>query len=207
MIFLRLDAINGLLHVGVEILNAEAYPVESEPAQEPHVGRRDGARIDLDGVFAAVVVAQSKLTPGGIHEPAHLLAGQERRRPAAPVQLLDDAIRIEQLSLQRELLLQGRQVRDGTGSIGGDDLVAGAVVTDRAAEGDVKVERQRPGRKVLVACRGRRAIVGFAEAGVERRRRGIGRITWPAAIITGHEIRVKRQCHRRGVPGRTISGT
>ena len=44
-----LHAVHGLLHVGVEVLHAEAQPVEAERAEVRQARRRDGARVDLDG--------------------------------------------------------------------------------------------------------------------------------------------------------------
>ena len=50
--FDALDAVDGLLHFGVEILDADAHAVEAEAAEVVHGFAADFARVDFDGVFA-----------------------------------------------------------------------------------------------------------------------------------------------------------
>jgi len=99
-----LNAVYGLLHRRIEILNAEADTVESELAKHRHVALVHGSRVDFDRVLAAVVVAKAKMTPGGVHQLAHLFDRKEGRRSAAPMQLLHRALAVEQRRLQRQLL-------------------------------------------------------------------------------------------------------
>ena len=67
----------------------------------------------------------------------------KRRGPAAPVQLIDASITVKELSLQRYFMVQVGEIRFGMPAIVGDDLVAGAVITDLAAERDMKIQGQR----------------------------------------------------------------
>ena len=50
--FNGLDAVDGGLDFGVEILDADAHAVEAEPAEMLDGGGADFAWVDFDGVFA-----------------------------------------------------------------------------------------------------------------------------------------------------------
>ena len=57
----RLDAVDGFLHFGMEILNAHAQAIEAEAPQCFQMLRAGDARIDLDADFG--VRAQMKTSP------------------------------------------------------------------------------------------------------------------------------------------------
>ena len=50
--FHALDAVDGCLHFGVEVLDADAHAVEAEAAEVVHGVAADFAGVDFDGVFA-----------------------------------------------------------------------------------------------------------------------------------------------------------
>jgi hypothetical protein len=73
------------------------------------------------------------------HQLAHLVVRQEGRRAAAPVQLHHLAAALQAAGLQLHFFAEVFQVLGRAAMVLGDDLVAGAVVADRVAEGDVHV--------------------------------------------------------------------
>ncbi|MOA09866.1 hypothetical protein D3C78_1297260 [compost metagenome] len=84
-----LQAVDGALHGGIEVLDAEAYTVESDLAQQAH-GRPVGfARVDLDAVVAAIVVEQAEVLTQARHQLTQLVVIEKGRGAAAEVQLLD----------------------------------------------------------------------------------------------------------------------
>ena len=59
--FQALQAVHGPLYLRVEVLQADADPIEPQLAQQPH-GRPVGfARVDLDAVVAGVIVQQVEM--------------------------------------------------------------------------------------------------------------------------------------------------
>src|SRR3546814_14139068 len=51
-VFNALDAVDRFLHIGIEILHAEAGAVETDPCQRMDIVRADRARVDLDRKIA-----------------------------------------------------------------------------------------------------------------------------------------------------------
>jgi len=185
----RLDAVDGLLHHRVEVLHAEAHAVETELAQQPDRGGIGLARVDLDRVLALVVIAQGEALAGGVHQTAHLIKVEEGRRAAAPVQLVDEAVAVHVAGDQIHLLFQQVEVGRGARAILGDDLVAGAVVTDGVAERDVEVERQRAAK--TVAARQRLAELRLAELVGELHGGGVGGVARAGGVVALDEIGVE----------------
>jgi hypothetical protein len=139
-LFGGLDAVDRDLHVRVQILHAQAYAVEPEPAQEGDVIRHHGTGIHLDADLGGVALRHVEVLVGCRHQALHLILGQEGRRATAPVQLRNLARTFEQASLGLNLLQQPPQVVLGTLPILRDDLVASAVETNGRAERDVKIQ-------------------------------------------------------------------
>jgi hypothetical protein len=74
-----------------------------------------------------------------VHQALHFVFAEEGRRTAAEVQLDYVTTAFEGRFLHRDFLAQVFDVLGGTPVILGDDLVAGAVVTDGIAEGYMDV--------------------------------------------------------------------
>src|SRR5690606_9496225 len=70
-------------------------------------------------------------------------------------------------------------------TVGGDDLVAGAVVANPAATGDVDVEGQGP--TPGVAPRHRRPEALLAKTAVELGRCGVGGVARPGQVVAGDQ--------------------
>ena len=137
---LALNAVYGLLHPRVEVLHAHGQAIKTKLAQKRERPRLDFARVHLNAVFALVVVVQTEMRARDTHQFAHLVVRQERRRAAAPVQLIHAPRLVKQRALERDLPVQARQIRRRALAVAGDDFVAGAVIADRVAERDVEIE-------------------------------------------------------------------
>ena len=155
---LGLDPVDGLLHVRVEILDSDRDPVEALLAEERDRVGVDLARIDLDRHFGVGREREARRAARRI-SVADLVAREERRRAAAPVQLLDLGPPSTSAPTMRDLATQVPDVLGRAAMILGDDLVAGAVVADRVAERDMHVERQRRRRALVIASGERLDVV------------------------------------------------
>ncbi len=175
---LGLDAVDRALHLGIEILHAQAQPIEALPAQHRHPRRADRARIDLDRILPFRVGREVEPLAQARQQSVHLGVSQVSWRAAAEMQLRQFVPAGEQAPLHGDLALQVSEVLDSLGMVVRDQLVAGAVVAQRLAKWNVHVQRQRPRRGAAGAGRGRHPVVGGAEAGTEavgRRIRGVAR--------------------------------
>ncbi len=83
--FVRLDAMNRLLHLRLKILNAHAEAVEAEPPQSFQVRAICDARIDFNSNFG--VRRERKSLARVTEEIFHLRGSEIRGRAAAPVKL------------------------------------------------------------------------------------------------------------------------
>lgn len=83
----RLNAVDGFLHVRIEVLHAQAHAVEARLAKRLDLGRRAASRIDLDRKFAAFLKRKACIETG--HQFENFVIVQKGRRAAAPVQLLE----------------------------------------------------------------------------------------------------------------------
>ncbi len=134
-----LDAVDGGLHSGIEILHPEADPVEALAPQRGDTGRVHCARIDLDRIFAAGVIGKAEVRAQVVHQFIHLRVRQIGRRAAAQVQLFDLLGAAQQRRLHADLALEVAKVDSRLVALLRDDLVAGAVVAQRLAERDMQV--------------------------------------------------------------------
>ena len=184
---LALDPVDGLLHLGVEILDPDRDPVEAEVAEEGDGVGVDLARIDLDrdlGVRRDVERAAQHA-----HEVGHLVAGEEGRRAAAPVQLLDGGSPLDHAADDADLAADVPDVLGAAAVVLGDDLVAGAVVADGVAERHVDVQRQRlrVQRVALVARVQRVDVVLGPEAVVKAVGGRVGRVAGAEQVVLLHQ--------------------
>ena len=80
-----LQAIDRPLHGRVEVLQADADPVEAQFAQQAH-GRPVGLPwVDLDAVVAGVIVQQIEMSAQLRHQLAQFVVAEEGRRAATEV--------------------------------------------------------------------------------------------------------------------------
>ena len=136
-LFLALHPIDGLLHIRVEILDADAHAVEAQLGKQRNGGFIHLAGVDLNGVLA--IRHQRKVLLHDRHQLAQLVVGQEGGRAPAQVKLQDFPRPLQAGNLEINFLFQIIQVLGRATVVLRDDLVAGAVVADRIAEGDVEV--------------------------------------------------------------------
>jgi len=140
--FIRaVEAIDRCLHSRVKILYPHAQAVESQLSQTGNTFHRGIAGMDLDGVLAAVIIAQVEVAANGSHQSALFIITDIGGSAATPVQLVDRPRGVEQISHQRHLAVQPLKIGARDPPIGGDNPVAGAVVTNAAAKGDMKIQR------------------------------------------------------------------
>ncbi len=187
----RLDAVDRLLHVRVEVLHSQAHAVEAELRQGAHVGGVDGARVDLDGVIARFGLAEPELPIQALQHRPQARLGQEGRRAPAEMQLFDLSVAVEIGAAQLDLREQPAHVGVGAVDLAGHDLVAAAVEAGAVAERDVHVDRQRTHRPGPGAAEGgglvgvRCQILGELQGGGIR---GVPR-TFP--VVAAHQVGVE----------------
>src|SRR5690554_2628394 len=135
-----LDTVYRFLHTGINILYAEADTVEADLAQYRQGCIARLARIDLDRVVTPVVITQVEVRSQCLHQLAHLIVTDEGRRAATPVQLVHLAVTTVPLRQSGHLVINRVQIGLGFLAVAGDDLVAGTVVADMGAKGNVHIE-------------------------------------------------------------------
>ena len=102
--FFALDAVYGLLHLLVEILNAHAHAVEAERAEKQHGFAAYFARVDFDGVFA--LRHQGEVLSDKAEHEIELGIGEEGGGAAAEVQLCQFGFALQEFGLQGEFFFQ-----------------------------------------------------------------------------------------------------
>ena len=102
--FFALDAVYGLLHLLVEILNAHAHAVEAERAEKQHGFAAYFARVDFDGVFA--LRHQGEVLADKAEYEIELGIGEEGGGAAAEVQLRQFGLALQEFGLQGEFFFQ-----------------------------------------------------------------------------------------------------
>jgi hypothetical protein len=80
----RLLTVHGLLHVGIEVLDAEAQAVEAEAAE---VRSRSGVTVRGSTSIETSESGVRRTPRDGAHQPLELVVGEEGRRAAAEVEL------------------------------------------------------------------------------------------------------------------------
>ncbi len=183
-----LQAIDGALHQGVEVLHAQADAVEAQFTQQAH-GRPVGlAGVDFDAVIAGVVVHQGKMLAQMRHQLTQFDMAEKSRRATTEVQLLDDLTAIDMAGDHLDFLLQTLQIGLRAAPVLGDDFIAGAVVANVGAERDVHVQRQRA--HGLAAFTQRVQQIERTHLIMKLQSSGVGRITRSCQIVAADEFRI-----------------
>src|SRR5690606_5047119 len=196
-----------------EILDAEADAIETDVAQQAQAVAVDGARIDLDRVLA--VGRPVEVAIDQPEQALELLVEHEGGRAAAEMQVRDVLARTEQAADQPQFGVERIEVLRRGFLVARADLVAGTVVADAPAEGDMEVKPERTA-PAPCALDDRIAVVGRPEAGMEAVRARIRGIAWRASAEALDQPRVDldfasaqaEPCvHRAGGPGRRAGVT
>ena len=145
--FARLDAVNGLLHLRVEILHAHRGAVETDFAQRDHVLAREPARVHFHAGFD--VRRKREMLVDDFAEPADFVGLQKRRRAAAEMELDGFALRIQPRRHLRHFAAQAFHIGHALVVVERDDGGAAAKPAERLAERDVKINRKVAGRPVV----------------------------------------------------------
>ena len=138
--FQALQAIDRPLHVRVEVLQADADPVEAQFTQQAH-GRPVGfAGVDFDAVITRVVVQQVEVLAQLGHQLTQFVVAEKSRGATAEVQLLDLLFGVQVAGNQLDFLFELLQVRLCPATVLGNDFVAGTVVANVRAERHVHIQ-------------------------------------------------------------------
>ena len=179
-----LNAVDGLLHFGIEVLNAQAQAIEAQALQAFQMLLGGDARVDFDADFG---IGSERKALGGVTEQVFHLRGREiGGRSAAPVKLRHAALTRNVFGDVLDFFLERCQIGRRDAVILGDDHVAGAEQAQALAEGQVHVERD-----------GRLGGVGLGEELIEVVRSdvvlpdGRGRVAGvarPGTVVAGEEL-------------------
>jgi hypothetical protein len=122
-----LYAVDRFLHMRIEILHAQAGPVEAQPRQHGDIAGIDEARIEFDREIALRRIAEIEAPAQPFHQRGHRLGIEEVRRTTAQMQL-DDLTAVLELRCQQVGLGQhARDVAVAPTAVAGDHPVAAAV--------------------------------------------------------------------------------
>ncbi|OMP13808.1 hypothetical protein COLO4_00908 [Corchorus olitorius] len=119
---------HGALHLGVEVLNAEACSIETDLGQDFERGVVGVARVEFDGNFG--VARQRKMLARRGHHGPHLVVREKRGRAAAPVQLRHAAQWADLVGHHGHLTRERFNIACTARAVLRDDLVAAAVVAE-----------------------------------------------------------------------------
>jgi hypothetical protein len=195
----RLDAVDLLLHGGVEVLHAHRNPVEARADDRLHVIARRDARIDLDADLG--VVGDAEPSAQVRHQFLDLRGREVRRRAAAPRDL--DGVSLARAGEVGDAVDLVRQVGEVLFRLVlalRDDDAAAAVDAERLAERDVHVDRQRPLRRG--ALRERLHVVGLDEVVAPRGRGRVARVAGARNVVAGEGLGRNARERRRIERGR-----
>jgi hypothetical protein len=194
-----LHAVDRELNRGIEVLDAHRHAVEPQRGQERDGRGVDLARIDLDRDLGARIDREPRAQRP--HQRRHLVPGQEGRRAAAPVQLLDVARALQQVGDGLDLAADVADVFGRAAVILGDHLVARAVVADGVAERHVHVQRKRLVGPQAIALLQRIDVVVGGECPGETVRGRVRGVTRPVAVVLADQRGIelqRRGCRRAG---------
>ena len=164
--------VDGALDIGIEVLHAEADPVESHVRQRLQARCAGGAGIHLNRHLA--VLGKPEMLPNRPHQACQLRICQEGGGPPAQVQLRDRLRRPHDGRVQGHFALQRSQVRRCALMAARHHLVAGAVVADGLAERDVDIQGQG-GRRTHALATGALAQRAHVQLCIERLLEPVGR--------------------------------
>ena len=182
--FERLDAVDGLLDFGVEVLDAHAESVEAEIAKDDEMVAGGDAGVDFDADFGFGREGEVFASIG--EEIVDLRRSEIGGSAAAPMELHDFARAIDIFADAGDFGFEDVDVRRGNGFIFLDDYVAGAEEAEAFAKGDVHVEGDGALRCVGFGV-DLLEIVG-AERIVPDGSGGIARVTRARAIVFCEEV-------------------
>ena len=172
----RLNTMDGLLHLRIEVLNAKRGAVKPGFAQSDDVFASQPARIDF---YAGLeILGKGEVAMDDLAQPADFVRRKEGRRAAAPVELHGFPARIEQRAHLGHFLFQIINVGLALLVIERDDGRATTKPAKRFAKWNMKVKREIPFAAIVledtfgqllpgerVGEFGRRRIRGVARAG------------------------------------------
>src|SRR5437588_2872496 len=182
--FVRLNAVHGLLHIGVEVLNAHAETVEAQLAQRFEMLARGHARVDLDANFTVGVKMEMLFRE--CEQIRDLFGCQVRWCAAAPMELDDGAILRDAAADAFHLPLQHLKIRRCHTLVFLNDHIARAKKAQAFTEGNMHVERNRcPGTLSLFM---HLFEIGWTESVVPDRRGGVACVAWPRTIVLGQKF-------------------
>src|SRR6266403_875581 len=177
--FVGLNAVDGLLDFGLEVLNAHAETVETELAQRFEVGAGSDTRVNLDANLAIGV--ELKVFFRESEEILDLFGRQIGWRAAAPVELHDGTILRDAAADAFHLLLQHVEIRRGDALVFLNYDVARAEEAEAFTKGNVHIEGYwRPGTVGLFV---NTFQIGGAEGVVPDGRCGIAGVARAGAIV------------------------
>jgi hypothetical protein len=168
-----------LLDLGVEVLNAQADAVEAVFSEHLELGAGRDAWVHLDAPLRVFVGREAR-----VEDLAHareLLRREEGGRSSPDGELDAPALPPDGLGQHVGLALQVVQVGLGDAVVSRDLSVAGAVVAEAFAEGDVYVQGEGA---PSTQCE-RPSVIVLAELLAPDRCRGVARVAWAGAVVPG----------------------
>ena len=188
--FIGLNPVHRFLHLGLEVLNAHAQPVEAHLAHRLQVRARGHTRIYLDPDLR--VRRKREALPRVGEQVLDLLGGKIRRRSAAPVKLRHLALARNAMADVISLLFQHVQIRRRNSLVFLDDYVTRAEQAQAFAEGKMHVQRNGA---ALFLRRGQRCFVFFWSEGVGPHRcRGVAGVTGSRLVVAVHKLFAHGEC-------------
>src|SRR5207247_458796 len=142
--FVRLDAVDGLLDFGLEVLNAHTEAIEAEFAESLEMLAGGHARVNFDANLTVGV--EVEMFSGECEQILDLFRSQIGWRAAAPMKLDHGTISRDAAADALHLLLQNVEVGRRDALVLLNDDVASAKEAETFTEGNVHVKRNgRPG--------------------------------------------------------------
>jgi hypothetical protein len=157
-----LNAIDGLLHLGVEVLYAEARAVESEVSQGLDVRGRGEPGVELDREIELGLAAEAEAPDEAPDEPRQIGLTQEVGCPAAEVQLAHFAMVMKERRDHGDFNEQPLDIATTRADITRDQPIAAAVEAGACTERNVDIEGQGPGGERRIAAPRVLAVVSLA---------------------------------------------
>ena len=185
----RLDAVNGLLHLGVKILHAHRGAVEADLAQRHQVFAGEPARVHFHTGFH--VRRKGEVLVDDFAEAANFVRPQKCWRTASEVKLHGLALLVEHGSHFCHLAAQRLHVGHALGVVERDDRGATTKPTKRLTKRNVEINRQVT-RRAVVFRNLLRKLVPRDDVGKFGGRRIAG-ITRPGHVVFPHQIQVNVQ--------------
>src|SRR6267142_4689381 len=177
--FVRLNAVDRLLDICLEILNAHAETIEAQLAKSFKMCARSHAGVNLDANLTAGI--EMKMLFRESEQILDLLGRQVGWRAATPMELDHRAIFRNAAADAPHLLLQHVEIGRCDALVFLNDDVAGAKEAEAFAEGNMHVERN--GSFATFGFFVYALEIGRAEGIVPDRSRGIARIARSGTIV------------------------